>query len=441
MQGLNKKRAGDLMLDGMLAEREREGRPLRVGVVGAGSLTRMIAWHLLTPVAGVRLAAVSSRSMERAVELLESCGVPSPAQVSDLEALDRAVDAGRVAASSDWLLLCDAEGIDVVVDVTGAVDFGAAVALRAIDRGKPLVMVNAELDSTLGPILKRRADAAGVVLTNTDGDEPGVAMDLVRYLRMIGLSVVGAGNIKGLLDRSRTPATQAGFAARHEQSPRMVTSFADGTKLAAEATVLANASGLRIGRRGMFGPRCNHVTEVAGRLPHDLLLENGLVDYVLGAAPHTGVWALVHEEQPIKMKHLEFLKMGSGPFYVFFTPYHLPHIQVVSSIARAALLQEATITPLGAPVADVVTVAKRDLKAGDILDGIGGFTSYGMAEDIQAARTEGLLPMGLSQGRRLRKPLPRDRAITYADVEPREGGLADDLRREQEGTFFGEALH
>src|SRR5204863_5629794 len=143
----------------------------------------------------------------------------------------------------------------------------ARVVLDAFRHAKDVVLVNAELDSLIGPILKARADEAGVVLTHTDGDEPGVAMTLLRYLRTLGLQVVAAGNIKGMVDYYRTPATQKAFAEKNDQDARKVTSFADATKLSMEATVLANATGFRVGRRGMYGPACGYVREIGGLLP------------------------------------------------------------------------------------------------------------------------------------------------------------------------------
>jgi predicted homoserine dehydrogenase-like protein len=187
------------------------------------------------------------------------------------------------------MVVCKAANIDVVVEVTGTVEFGAQVAAACIAHRKHVVLVNAELDSTVGPVLKHQADRAGVVITNTDGDEPGVAMTLLRYVKTVGLRPVAAGNLKGIIDRYRTPDTQREFAAKHNQDAAKVTSFADGTKLSMEATILANATGFRVGQRGMYGPKCAHVRDMAGLLPSQQLLSSGLVDYALGAEPHTGV--------------------------------------------------------------------------------------------------------------------------------------------------------
>ena len=321
--------------------------------------------------------------------------------------------------------------IDVLVEATGTIDAAARVVLDAIDHGQHVVLVNAELDSLLGPILKIRADRAGVVLTHTDGDEPGVAMTLLRYLRTLGLHPVAAGNIKGMVDYYRTPETQKAFAERNDQDVRKVTSFADATKLSMEATVLANATGFRVGRRGMHGPACGYVREIANLLPAEQMLDGGLVDYALGAAPHTGAFVVVHEDSPLKKVQLAYYKLGDGPFYVFYTPFHLPHIQIASTIGRAAIHADPTVAPVAGPVCEVVTVAKRDLRAGERLDGIGGFCSYGLVDNATAARAAAALPIGLSEGCTLRRDVAKDAVIAFHDVDAPPSGLVEALWREQ----------
>jgi predicted homoserine dehydrogenase-like protein len=332
-------------------------------------------------------------------------------------------------------VLIDCAAIDVVVEVTGSVEPAARVVLDAFDHGKHVVLVNAELDSLIGPILKAKADQAGVVVTHTDGDEPGVAMTLLRYLRSLGLHPVAAGNIKGMVDHYRTPDTQRAFAEQHDQDPRKVTSFADATKLSMEATVLSNATGFRVGRRGMYGPACNHVREIAQQLPPAQMLDTGLVDYALGAAPHTGAFVIVHEESPLKKAQLAYYKLGEGPFYVFYTPFHLPHIQIASTIARSIIHHDPTVAPIAGPMSEVVTVAKRDLKAGERLDGIGGFCTYGLIDDAAAARGMTALPIGLSEGCILRRDVSKDRVLSFDDLEARPGGMVEALWREQNARW------
>jgi predicted homoserine dehydrogenase-like protein len=422
-------------VDAALAGLHRDRKPIQVGMVGAGTTGHMIAVQLLTPVPGIRLAAIANRTIDRAVSAYRNAGVEDVSLADNAGQVQRCIERGAYCVVDDPALLCAAGGIDVIIEVTGAVEHGASVALEAIRQRKHVILVNAEVDSTVGPILAAYAREAGVVMTNTDGDEPGVAMTLIRYLKSIGLRPVAAGNMKGMIDHYRTPETQRAFAEKYGQSAPKVTSFADGTKLSMECAVLANASGFGVGQRGMFGPKCDHVADMVNKLPVDRLLSGGLVDYALGAAPYTGAFVLVHEDNPKKQKELAYFKLGDGPFYAFYVPYHLPHIQIASTIAHAALYHDGTVTPLGAPVCEVAAVAKRDLKAGEIIDEIGGFMTYGVIENAKPFAAEDLLPMGVAEGCRLLHDLPKDTAISYADVALPEGRLCDRLRAEQARHF------
>jgi predicted homoserine dehydrogenase-like protein len=424
-----------IIVDSALAKREAEGRPLRVGLVGAGYMGRGIAMHFLPQVVGMRLVAISNRTLAEAARAYAQGGVEKPRVVSSARGLEAAIAARAPAVTDDAELLCEADGIDVLIESTGEIEFGAHVALAAIRHRKHLVLMNAEMDATIGPILKVYADREGVVVTNTDGDEPGVAMNLFRFVKTVGYRPVAAGNLKGMIDPHRTPETQKAFAEKYHQKPRMITSFADGTKLAMECTILANSTGLRVCRRGMYGPRCAHVKDAIAAFPADQLLGDGLVDYLLGAEPHTGAWVIAHTENPLKRQYMSYFKMGDGPMYVFYTPYHLPHVQIVDTVARAGLFADATVTPIGAPVCDVLTVAKRDLKAGDVLDGIGGFDCYGTIDNAGVVRSERLLPMGLSEGCTLTRDIPKDNPIRVDDVKLPTGRLCDRLRDEQESRF------
>lgn len=421
-----------MAVDTVLQVREAAGRPIRVGMVGAGATGRAIALQLGTPVPGMRLVAIANRTPENAERALREANVRDWVRVSSVRDAENAIARGTPVVTADPFLLTACENIDIIVEVTGTVEAGAAVVLDAIDHRKHVVMVNAELDSLLGPILNERALQAGVVLTNTDGDEPGVAMTLLRYLRTLGLRPVAAGNIKGMVDYYRNPDTQRAFAKQNDQDPRKVTSFADATKLSMETTVLANATGFRAGRRGMYGPSCKDVREIAERLPADGMLDTGLVDYALGAAPHTGAFVVVHEESPLKKAQLAYYKLGNGPFYVFYTPFHLPHLQIASTIGRAVIHRDPTVAPMGGPVCEVVTVAKRNLKACERLDGVGGFCAYGLIENTTEARASGALPISLSENCVLRRDKSKDDVVSFDDVELPVGRQIDALWREQQ---------
>jgi predicted homoserine dehydrogenase-like protein len=424
-----------MVVDAALHEREATGRPIRVGIVGAGATGRAIALQLGTPVPGIRLAAIANRTPEHGARAFREANIASWSCAESAREAETAIARGLPVLTDDPSVLTTCDAIDVLVEVTGTVEAAACVALEAFDNGKHLVLVNAELDSLVGPILKTKADRAGVVVTHTDGDEPGVAMTLFRYLKSLGLRPVAAGNIKGMVDHYRNPETQKAFAEKNDQDVRKVTSFADATKLSMEATVLANATGFRAGRRGMYGPACKYVGEMASLLPAEQMIETGLVDYALGAAPHTGAFVIVHEDSPLKKVQLAYYKLGEGPFYVFYTPFHLPHIQIASTIGRAVIHRDPTVAPIAGPVCEVVAVAKRDLRAGERLDGVGGFCAYGLIDNATTARSMAALPIGLSEGCVLRRDISKDDVLTFNDVDAPRGRKVEALWQEQNARW------
>ena len=424
-----------IIVDTALEKRRKEKNPVRVGIIGAGYMGRGVALQIISAFPGMRLVAMSNRTITDAEKAYRQAGVNDVISAKSVSQVNEAIGRGQYCITDDAMLLCRAEGIEAIVEATGEIEFGAEVTLEAIAHGKHVILMNAELDATVGPILKVYADRAGVVITNVDGDQPGVVMNLLRFVKTIGYRPVLAGNIKGMQDHYRTPETQKGFAERNKQKPKMVTSFADGTKISMEMAVVANATGFKTGIRGMYGPSCKHATEALDLFPKEQLLNGGLVDYILGAEPGPGVFVLGYNDNPIKQQYMNYFKMGDGPFYVFYVPYHLPHLETPITVARAVLFGDAAIAPQGPPVCDVITMAKRDLKAGEVLDGIGGFHTYGTLENSEVCKVENLLPMGLSEGCRLIKDVPKDQAISYDDVALPEGRLCDRLRAEQSAHF------
>jgi len=425
-----------MILDRALEQRERAGQPIRVGLVGTGYMARAITSQFYSPLPGMRVVGIAGRNLTAAQKCYADAGIANPVTATTPAELDRALANEQPVVMADPLMLCEAPDVDVIIEATGHVETSAKTVLHAIHFGKHVVMMNAELDATVGPILKVYADRAGVCLTNTEGDEPGVACNLYRFVKSIGYQPVMAGNIKGFLDRKRNPDTQRAFAEKTGQNARMVTSFADGTKLSMELTLVANATGLRVAQRGMIGPKCEHVKDVLKHFDPDALRAQPLVDFALGSTePGSGAFVLGYSDNPVKAQYASYFKMGDGPLYCFYTPFHLPHLEVAVTVGRAALFNDAAVSPLGGPVCDVVTMAKCNLSAGETLDGIGGFHTYGMIDNADTADDGHLLPMGLSEGCRLVRDVAADQPLTYDDVELPPGRLCDQLREEQNAHF------
>lgn len=425
------------IIDNELRRLEKENKPIKVGLIGAGFAARGFALQLLTAAYGIKLVAISNRTLANArMAYTDALGEDTEiTEVTTQTAMDQAIKDGKCVITDNPDLITDAQDVDVLVEATGEVEFGARVVMRAIEHTKHIVLINAELDATLGPILKHYCEKAGVRYTQADGDQPGKLMNLVREVEYMGFKPVMAGNIKSLIDFRRTPKTQEQWSREHFQEPKMPTSFADGTKISVEMATIANGTGFKVGQRNMYGPRCKHVDEAPNLFPMDKLLNGGLVDYILGAEPSFGIFVLGYAEHPIRKRYMDIYKMGKGPLYTFYTPYHLSPLEAPFSIARLVLYNDVTLAPKNGLVADVITLAKFDLKKGDELDGVGGFLTYGAIENFETAKKENLLPIGLAAGAKLKRDLAQDAPITYDDVELPEDSLAVRLRKEQDEMF------
>ncbi|WP_404473760.1 NAD(P)-dependent oxidoreductase [Vreelandella venusta] len=433
-----------IIVDTALAKREAQGNPIRVGLVGAGFQASGIGLQIMTATPGIRLCAIANRHLEAAVNVFQQTDV-RPVACDSQQAIEAAIAAGQAVVTEDAVAMARAEGLDAIIEVTGSLEFAAHVVMAALESGKDVIQMNAELDGTVGPILKVKADAAGVIYSFADGDQPGVQMNLYRFVAGLGVEPVLCGNIKGLHDPYRNPATQESFAKRWGQKPAMVASFADGTKISFEQTIVANGTGMRVAQRGMLGP------DFSGGVPGGTLVPieqtvsafepylrpegPGLVDYVVGAQPGPGVFVLGMIESPRQRHYLELYKMGKGPYYCFTTPYHLCHFEVPTSIARAVLFRDPVLTPLGGPSVGVIAIAKKPLQEGESIQELGGFEVYGVAENIEVIRRERLLPIGIALGCQVVGQIEKDAALTFDDVRIPPGRLIDRLYAEQEAMF------
>ena len=427
-----------ILVDTALRAREEQGKPIRVGLIGAGFMARGLANQIVRSVAGMRLVAIYNRHLDRAVSAYTYVGDDlNPVVAETQSALDDAILQGRPVVTEDAMLLARSPHVDVLVETTGSVEFGARVCLEAFKHGKDVVLMNAEIDATIGPILQVYAAKHNVVLSACDGDEPGVQMDLVRWVRGLGMIPRVIGNIKGLQDPYRTPTTQKGFAEKWGQNPSMVTSFADGSKISFEQAIVANATGFVVKSRGMSRglEYRGDVMKIGELYDIDEVRQlGGIIDYVVGT-PLTKVYVLAEHPDPKQQHYLNLYKMGEGPLYSFFTPYHLVHFEVPNAIARAVLFRDSVAKPLGGPVVEVCAVAKRALNAGEVLDDYGCYMTYGEAVNSTEMQSERYLPEGLVEGCRLLRNIEKDELIRYDDVTLPPGRIADSLREEQQRHF------
>lgn len=428
-----------LGMNRLLAKREREGRPVRVGLIGAGQMGRgMVAQ--IQQIKGMEVIAVADIVTENAVAAYRNAGVPEDRIVRS----NRLSDAQTAAQKGSWVVTEHAEivlqlpQVEAVIDATGVPDIGAKVAYQAIQNQKHIVMLNVEADVTVGAILNKMAQSAGVIYTGAAGDEPAAIMELYDFADAIGFDVIALGKGKNNPMRlDANPDSAKEEAEAKGASPKMLASFQDGTKTMVEMNCVANATGFTPDKTGMHGPSAT-LEELSRMftLQEDggILSQKGVVDYVKGVAP--GVFAVVTSEQEEVRREMQYLKMGDGPHFTLYRPYHLTSLETPLSAARAVLLGEPTIAPLGAPVAETVAVAKKDLQAGDCMDGIGGFTFYGLLHTLEEAKKANALPIGLIDRKtKLKRDVKKGEVLTFDDVELNDDSFIVHLRHLQNHLF------
>lgn len=426
-----------IIVDKYLEKREQAGNPIRIGLWGAGEMAKGLVNQIERYTPGMQVAVIANRTLAKASEAYEYAGL-EPVECDNLQALQKCVSEGTRAITGNGELLCSINELDILVECTGTIHYAANLIIKAISNKQHVLLFNPEIDALIGPILKVCADRAGVMLSGSDGDQPGVIMNLYRFVKSLGLQPLICGNIKGLQDFYRTPETQASFAARWQLTPEMVTQFADGTKISIEQACVANATGMGVAKRGMIGLRYEgHIDEMTNMYDVEELKElGGIVDYVVGPKPGPGVFVFATTDDPKTKHYLNYGKLGEGPLYSFYTPYHLIYFEIPHSIARMVLFNDIIMTPIAGPVVEVITLAKSNLTQGKILDGLGGFDTYGQCENASVARKQNLLPVGLAEGCRLKRDVSKDDVLTFDDVEFPEENLVLKLYREQTNLFF-----
>jgi len=416
-----------------LRRRQQFGRVIKVAVSGIGSMGRGIALQLRS-MHGVEPAILVNRTVEHAVEAWLTAGVPRDEIVisEDPRLLQIAVEQGLACVCREVSAALALKEIEVLVEATGTVGPGARSVLSAIHSGKHVVVMNAELDATVGCYLAERARQQGVVYGYADGDHPGVLMRILEWADLLGFEVVAAVNCRDSVDVRATPDSAMQRAARMRTSPKIACSFMDGTKMNLVSAVLSNATGLVPEVRGMHGVKTT--IKDAVRDFGNVLGRPGVVDYALGGDFGEGVFVIGRCTDWERVGHYsDYLKLGPGPDYLFFRPFHLCHLEATLSVAEAVIYREPTIAPIGAPVADVIAVAKRNLHPGDVLDGIGGFSFYGQIDTVERARE--FVPCGLASGAVVVRAVAADEPIPREAVEFSAGDYGLNLRCLQDTLF------
>jgi predicted homoserine dehydrogenase-like protein len=334
-------------------------------------------------------------------------------------------------------LLARIDDVDVVTDVTPSPAIGAEVAYQAIQHGKDVVLINIEADVTVGRVLKQLAKDAGVLYTVSSGDEPGCLMELYDFANSLGFEVIVIGKGKNNpLNPKATPDIVAESARKSDKDPYQVASYVDGSKTMFEMTCAANATGCRPMKRGMNGPAATleTVSQIfALKEDGGITDKPGSVDFVQGDEMAGGVFVTVRVEDERIKSDLQYLKVGQGKYFTFFRPYHLWFIEAPISIARAFLKRETTLVPRDEPVAEAITIAKRDLNPGDRLDTFGGYTFYGLIDKIEEARRLDALPLGIAPGSMVVQPVDAGQIVTWKDVSIDGNQTVNKLRKMQDG--------
>jgi predicted homoserine dehydrogenase-like protein len=429
-----------IVVDTALRARAEAGRPIRVGILGSGFMAQGLSNTIVNDVPGMRLVAIYGRKVDRAAGIFAYTGLHDAVVATTQDAFEDAARANKPVVTEDAFLIARSEHIDVIVDTTGSVEFGARLVLDAFKHKKDVVLMNAEIDATIGPILQTYAEKHGQILSACEGDEPGIQVNLYRWVKGLGLTPRVMGNIKGLQDPYRNPTTQKGFAEKWGQNPAMVTSFADGSKISFEQAIVANATGFVVQKRGMSrgAEYRGDIMKIGEMYDIDEVRRlGGIIDYVVGT-PLTKVYCLAEHPDPKQQHYLSLYKMGDGPLYSLFVPYHLVHFEVPNAIARVALFRDSVAKPLGGPVVEVCAVAKRDLKVGETLDDYGMYMTYGEAVNADEMSSGRYLPEGLVEGCVLKRDVAKDAVLTYDDVTLPPDRIADQLRAEQYVYFRDE---
>ena len=427
-----------------LRARAATGRPVRIGLIGSGEMGTDIVARV-AHMEGIEIGAISELNPTNAIKAVDIAfrekGHAREADSTD--AVNAAIEAGKVAITSDANAILNSGLIDVVIDATGIPAVGAEIGLRAMEHGKHLVMMNVEADVTIGAYLKSEADRLGVTYSLGAGDEPSSCMELIEFVSAMGHRIVAAGKGKNNpLNIDATPPAYEQEAADRHMNVRMLVEFVDGSKTMVEMAAIANATGLVPDVAGMHGPAAtlDQLNKVlVPKADGGVLNKVGVVDYSIGKGVAPGVFVVAEMDHPRIWERMEDLKMGKGPYFTFHRPYHLTSLEVPLTCARVVLYGKPDMVPLARPVAEVCAVAKKDMKPGDRLDQIGEYCYRAWVMTVEEARAGRAIPCGLLAGGTVTAPIRKGELITSANAKPAEGSRIAALRARQDELVYGMA--
>jgi predicted homoserine dehydrogenase-like protein len=406
-------------LEGIKERLEKLEAEIKIGIIGIGSIGKgMVLQAQITP--GMRCVAIADLRLEQAIAWAKQIE-QDYVVVENLDEMNDAIHKGKLAVCQDGDLITRCEQIEVLIEATNSVPAGARFALTAIEHEKQILMMNYEADLMYGPYLMKRAEEKGLVYTVMDGDQPTVLVHLIEEMAMMDFKLVMAGNMKGYLDRYVNPTIIIPEADKRDLDYQMCSSYTDGSKLCVEMAVLANGINLRTTVPGMYGPRMESIHDIFEHFDFEKIWdgETGLVDYVLGAKPSGGVFAIGYNDHPYQQHTLDWFppKMGPGPFYLFYRPYHLGHFETMNTVAWAVLDNRPVLKPDYGYLTNVFSYAKIDLKKGQELDGMGGYAAYGLIENIDETYTDPGVPICIAENMTLKRDIPKDERISWDDIE------------------------
>lgn len=423
---------------------QAENKTINVAIAGIGQMGSSIVSHL-NSLKAFKVCAIANRNVQKSYDRIKSLGYSdndiyvvekdSTKNGCSRDEISKAIQSGKIIFTDSLTAMSQIKEVDVIVDATGSPEAGAQIAITGIINKKHIVTLNVEADTSIGPLLKKLAINSGVVYTVAAGDEPAALKELYDFAAALNLEIIAAGKGKNNpLNRDANPTTLKEYAEQKGTSPKMMTSFVDGTKSMVEMACFSNATGIIPDCRGMHAPHVNveDLTKVFS-LKRDggILDKKGIVDFAIGnVAP--GVFLVYSTDQDILRKELKYLLFGDGPNYLLYRPFHLASIESPLSIARAYFYNEPTITPKNGMISEVITIAKIDLKKGELIDGIGGYSVYGSIELYQKAKDLNLLPLGLSEGAVLKNDVKKGEPIRYEDVHISDDSVIYKLRKLQE---------